>query len=467
MTQFSDPPALQSLASTAALIAACVAFVSFLFNYRSTLRSQRDTQFYEAMKRFGDKDSPALRSSAAGLLGQFATAYPKAYLNTAFQQLLAGLFLESNRMVLRSITDAIIQTIPSQPLRAANSLADLNKLAEKDFLAALMEVLADEMGERTALTFGDAWIYLNSYSDLTQLEILSGFNVATVAEILKDYKAVYPLRNAVLFEFSNLSDITRNFDTSGESAVLLHRHHLQDASERLRTICALLEKASTFGYKPWIRILSRFAGDSLFFFSDLFLAEHSFYMARWCGIGLSSANFVNVRLDIARFEHVDINHSNMCFAKMNRTQFVSVRFTYVNLEGGELMDASFSRVVMSDVNLKDTKMWGLQLGNGCDLSEANWWEADFFYPTSQYYHGGKSGKDGDIDHALLTKLFSDHSPRLACDHAYGGHSRRKLNPSPIHASVLRFIESTESGIREQTMWVNELRKLNGDDPVGE
>src|SRR5215203_7507297 len=51
-----------------AVIAALVAFVSFVFNYRTTLRIQIDTQFYEALKRFGDKDSPSIRSSAAGLI---------------------------------------------------------------------------------------------------------------------------------------------------------------------------------------------------------------------------------------------------------------------------------------------------------------------------------------------------------------------------------------------------------------
>ncbi len=51
-------------AAVGAVVAALVALVSFLFNYRATLRNQTDTQFYEAMKRFGDKESPTLRSSA-------------------------------------------------------------------------------------------------------------------------------------------------------------------------------------------------------------------------------------------------------------------------------------------------------------------------------------------------------------------------------------------------------------------
>ena len=37
-------------------------------------RSQHDTQFYEALKRFGDKDSPAVRASGAALIAQLGTA---------------------------------------------------------------------------------------------------------------------------------------------------------------------------------------------------------------------------------------------------------------------------------------------------------------------------------------------------------------------------------------------------------
>lgn len=57
-----------------ALLAAVVAFLSFSFNYRSTLLNQQDTQFFEALKRFGDKDSPAVRVSAAGLLAELGHA---------------------------------------------------------------------------------------------------------------------------------------------------------------------------------------------------------------------------------------------------------------------------------------------------------------------------------------------------------------------------------------------------------
>src|SRR6266550_6722157 len=56
----------------AALFAALVGLTTLFVNSRSAAKAQRDTQFYEALKRLGDKDSPTIRSSAAGLLAQMA-----------------------------------------------------------------------------------------------------------------------------------------------------------------------------------------------------------------------------------------------------------------------------------------------------------------------------------------------------------------------------------------------------------
>src|SRR5438874_2074833 len=52
------PSLLERLSPWASGLAAMVAFITLVVNYRSTVRSQRDTNFYEALKRFGDKDSP-------------------------------------------------------------------------------------------------------------------------------------------------------------------------------------------------------------------------------------------------------------------------------------------------------------------------------------------------------------------------------------------------------------------------
>ena len=58
-------------AALSAFAASFTGFVTLYFTLRATQRSredarrnQEDTQFYEAMKRFGDKDSPVIRAGA-------------------------------------------------------------------------------------------------------------------------------------------------------------------------------------------------------------------------------------------------------------------------------------------------------------------------------------------------------------------------------------------------------------------
>jgi uncharacterized protein YjbI with pentapeptide repeats len=454
MIQASDS-ALQTPASIAAVLAAFVAFVSFLFNYRSTLRSQRDNQFFEAMKRFGDKDSPAIRSSAAGLLGQFAVKYPRAYLNTAFQQLLAGFLLETNKVVLRSISEATAQVISQWPIRTTIALADFGALAKKDFVMALMENLADGTDEISDFSLATTYSHLHADSDLTQLEILSGFCTTTLRAILEEYQSWGEFRNSLLLKLVSSRDMGADVSSAAGSEVLRHRIRLRETSERMKTLATLFAKGFNLSSAWWTKIVYSTKRDNLAVFSGLLLAEASFAGDRWCGIHLSSANLVRTYLNAIRIEHVVFDVSDMRLSSMQRAQLNDVRFSYINLEGGSFLNASFKRVVMSDVNLKDVRMWGLRLEDGCDLSEANWWEADFFYSRDNST-GGLNGNEGDIDTTLLKSLFSRHPPRLPVDHRYGGHARRNLHITTVHSSVRLFLESTGSGLGERPRWIEEL-----------
>jgi hypothetical protein len=82
----------------AAIVAAIITIVSFVFNYRATIRNQQDTQFYEALKRFGDNDSPSVRFSAAGFLSVMA-----AILQQHFSNLTPGKAFEENSVVFERL----------------------------------------------------------------------------------------------------------------------------------------------------------------------------------------------------------------------------------------------------------------------------------------------------------------------------------------------------------------------------
>lgn len=91
-------------------------------NASSARRFRRDSQFYEALKWFGDENSPFMRSSAAGLLarmgrhrefslwwedGRFGWQSP--YRQTALDQLKARLSVEENAAVTEAIKGAFEQ----------------------------------------------------------------------------------------------------------------------------------------------------------------------------------------------------------------------------------------------------------------------------------------------------------------------------------------------------------------------
>jgi hypothetical protein len=115
--QLQEKPFVQqltdNLAAVAAFTTAFVAVISFLFNYCSTLRNQMDAQFYGAPKRFGDKDSPTLRTSAAGLLSQMgqlrriALRSRAPYYYTAFNQLTTDYLLENDPVASGAFSQAI------------------------------------------------------------------------------------------------------------------------------------------------------------------------------------------------------------------------------------------------------------------------------------------------------------------------------------------------------------------------
>lgn len=149
-------PAL--VTAVGAILAAFFTLFSFIFNYRSAQRHQRDTQFYEALKRFGD-GSPATRSSAAGLLAQIShredrvwrrwhgvlPLYSKehTYLETALDQLAAGIELESDPVVLYSVAKALHdKVIPIAPARACSAVSFLNWRLQRAAIRALADFFA-------------------------------------------------------------------------------------------------------------------------------------------------------------------------------------------------------------------------------------------------------------------------------------------------------------------------------------
>ena len=116
---FSDPADTVGAAGT--VLGAFLIIALFGLNGSAVRRLRRDTQFFEALKRFGDEGSPFQRSSAAGLLAQMGMhrefgfwwdgsyGWQTPYRQTALDQLQARLPMEENEAVALAIKGGIGQ----------------------------------------------------------------------------------------------------------------------------------------------------------------------------------------------------------------------------------------------------------------------------------------------------------------------------------------------------------------------
>src|SRR5262249_34950567 len=132
--------AAPTLGVIAAFVAALVTLVTFVFNYRATIRNQRDTQFYEALKRFGDQNSSVLRSSAAGLLAPMArrrSLFRNPYFDTTLDQLVMGFLSEKDTTTLDAICKAILRIADIHSNSVLNALRSSNLKLQEDVLRIL------------------------------------------------------------------------------------------------------------------------------------------------------------------------------------------------------------------------------------------------------------------------------------------------------------------------------------------
>lgn len=130
------------LAAYSAVSAAIVAFIALWVNCFVTLKSQKDTHFYEALKRFGDKDSEVLRASAAGLLAQMGSERDwlrgrRPYWQIAFNQLLVGTRIERNDVVLSSMISSLKSMIRFRRQAAFESIYGVHIDLQKDLSISL------------------------------------------------------------------------------------------------------------------------------------------------------------------------------------------------------------------------------------------------------------------------------------------------------------------------------------------
>lgn len=106
-----------ALTPAAGVLTVLVGFIALAVNSREARSGRRDTQFVEALKRFGDLGSAPSRASAAIALGQLAIyrhwltrrTYRSEYYEPSVSQLAAGTISETDQAVLNAIKETLIR----------------------------------------------------------------------------------------------------------------------------------------------------------------------------------------------------------------------------------------------------------------------------------------------------------------------------------------------------------------------
>ncbi len=343
-----------------AVIVAMVTLISFLLNYRVSLNNQMDTQFYEALKRFGDKDSPAVRFSAAGILAQMAKverrrlnlrhpvnsfkSVDQVYFTTARNQLVAGLLLEEDEIALLSIRDAIHLMVSLNPAEMLEMVFRANQNLQRKAPRALVRFfVASGITERKLVT--------RNLDE--QAAFLTGFETSLLQFIRKRTADVDGLFESFSTEYDALPLESRG------AHLIETRKHLSITFFRLRLLVHI--------YGSAFRKFS--LADFTNKYGPLFLVE------AW----LKNANLEGANLSGAFMSNANLTAANLLGAKLHGTW-------------------------MQNSNLTDTKLFGAEINISTNLTHTEWWRAD-------YYDQGRNTVDED----LLQELFSRYGSYLPSD----------------------------------------------------
>jgi hypothetical protein len=355
-----NAPAITTIAT---IVAAIFAIVSFALNYRTTVRNQQDTQFYEALKRFGDNDSPSVRFSAAGLLAVMACRH-RRYFATAFFQLNAGQSLEQNSVVFEQLGDSLETLYRHNPRWCLEVLLARNGRLRESFVHALTSlyiIRGANLGEPIPEEFFKQVESLSGYARYFR-DTLSKTVGPLPFSLLKS-----PIGLAVLSEEErqrrmpgiarDLADsskqLTANIDQVSRAAMIFDRVYgrIEDIAHR---ISKMKTKILIEGCFLPTAIFASFGGKTRMDFHD---SE------------LQYANFEWAQLDKSTFEGCKLDSTNFCHAKLRGADFAGVSLDGADLKWADLSGAKLFSCSLRGADLEDTKMDGAEL-DGVDVLDA-------------------------------------------------------------------------------------------------
>jgi Pentapeptide repeats (8 copies) len=351
-----------------AVITASVAIVSMSFNYHATLRHQQDTQFDEALRRFGDRDNSMVRASAAGMLAGMAKRQPR-YFYSAFVQLFSGLMLERSSLTLDSIRTSILDLTASNPVRALKVLAVLNTAFSRAVAETFIGFCVIHGAQAIESVPANLW---------KEAEIITSF----------DQRAIEALFNTLPrgFYSRNYGRILRNFNASLAGELDAHKQatcvELRDNAERLRTNIESIGLACHFMDARLRRQIALHpfskSGVTRAFPDSFLLGVRLRNVQNWSLVGavLREADLSGANLSRAKLSGADLSRTDLSDAKLLHADCRRARFVRAVLKGADLARAHFASAELSYADLTDTKFRGTRIAPEA-LESAEWRKADF------------------------------------------------------------------------------------------
>jgi Pentapeptide repeats (8 copies) len=378
-----------------ALAAAIAAWVSFSFNYRATIRNQQDLRFYEALKRFGDKDSAAVRASAAGLLAELGAITRRVWLWTtgrpflqvSLHQLTVGLLLEENSVVLEAIGDSLIELMALDAQEVLNKLYKQNLTLQKELTVALADFLAFKGSDQQGAIPDRAWQAASAECRYRP------FVLQTLKTRMETHGPLGKVPFTRYLEDSRL----RRVNYKPDNAVVAEA--LRDAGMRLRSNVAVLAEA-IFRSHPESPL------------PDVFLCGARFGIV--CGRELQIyesqlqditgfPNMISSYLYLSEFQGANLYSANLEGSGLFSSGFEGATLSSVNLRNADLRRARLNGANLMDCKLDGAKLYGVQIDGTTSITGTNWWAADFM-------------ERGELDEDLLRKL---HDRVLSIRNKYG------------------------------------------------
>lgn len=374
----------------AALIVAIVGLTTFYFNNRNAIKVQRDTEFYEAMRRLGDQDSPTIRASAAGLLAQMAQdgwpklslrkSWPriklirsKPYFVTALDQLLTGLLLENNVIAINSIRDALQQLVPHAQRSITLRLYEANVRIQDELHSLIAEFFViQKFQPKPDDEYHEIW---------SQLQDLTGYYTWILRDIVRNCES-----------FSRKLDICRRIlrnQNNGDQGPLLtiNQERLRVTSSRLRANVPLFASSLE---------IPREKGSPPPNFN------HSFLIG--AELGSTPIDLSGVNLDDSELRYLSLARANL-----EKASLQSANLTRTHLGGANLRESWLLGTDLSGANLQDVEMTGARFGHNkirdIRLEGANWWQAEFLTSNPAW----------EVDSDLLEKIFEHYGDTIPMD----------------------------------------------------